>query len=240
MPGTGIVRAGWTAAGIAALLASGCGTITDLKTPRTLAAAPYGGMRMDADVIHYVFSYRNLPSTYPWQTLADEAGPWGVLPVAGVDMLLSAVGDTLVLPYTISRSGEKAKPRGGDACLDFKKGVQETYASHRRDEAAPADFRDVLRNPGAYRDRVLRSRVVLLGYDRSSSVVRYALPPDLAEEKRMGCTPELGASIPRGVMLAERNRPPYQIVFWCSGATEAGGDTRPWVLLRIRPDAPGR
>ena len=87
---------------------TGCGTISDLQHPRHIPAGTYGGVRLDSEAIDYTVSHERAYPLYKWVD-STMVGPLLIVPVAGMDMVMCAIADTLVLPYTLSRSQELHK-----------------------------------------------------------------------------------------------------------------------------------
>lgn len=90
---------------IVAAFLSGCGTVANLHVGAREGwknARIYGGVRRDVQSAEDWFAYRWLPLKQ-WEVMQDLGAVVGV-GLVGIDVPLSAIGDTLTLPVTIPAS----------------------------------------------------------------------------------------------------------------------------------------
>ena len=85
-------------AALVAALGGGCGTVDNVRRPvyplpnssNAQVCRIYGGVRGDFGVM----------TEYPWRTTPSVIDYVALPAMAGVDLVLSAIGDTITLPYT--------------------------------------------------------------------------------------------------------------------------------------------
>jgi len=80
-------------------LCAGCGTVVNHTTDTMTRAGAYSGVRLDADTISYA-SQTNSEGSY---------GVW-MIPFLAIDMPISAVADTLLLPYDLIKDKPQPQP----------------------------------------------------------------------------------------------------------------------------------
>jgi len=81
-------------------LCSGCGTVMNHTTDTMTRAGAYSGVRLDADTISYASELNSE---------GKHGAGWMILFLA-IDMPISAVAETLLLPYDLTQDKPQPQP----------------------------------------------------------------------------------------------------------------------------------
>lgn len=103
---------------VLASLAAGCGTLMNHTEPRGCLVTtahpyqPYGGVALDTENATMLYGevFRSL-SRAPWDWTWQSGRDWLVAGGCTVDVPISVVADTLLLPYDVARA---VRPSGQD------------------------------------------------------------------------------------------------------------------------------
>ena len=82
------------------VLCSGCGTVVNHTTDTMTRAGAYSGVRLDADTISYASELNS----------EGKHGACWMIPFLVIDMPISAVADTLLLPYDLTQDKPQPQP----------------------------------------------------------------------------------------------------------------------------------
>jgi uncharacterized protein YceK len=206
-------------------------------------APVYGGVRLAAETIDK--ANRDMNATGDWAFFQHVNGCW-IFPFAVIDIPLSLIADTVLLPYTLPRSF--SVKRDLDRMEADRKEADAIYEKCEGQAGAVVDFSAVMQAPQAYSNRVLWSRVRLIRTDPNKPYCHVWLPPvrpnDVTEYRDY-----FGTGTVHHVKMREnwRTREKYKyfsyfdrdlpwLRFWCSGrisAAEGGVESIDWVLLDV-------
>lgn len=246
---------GWLALAVIATVCAECG----LATLRDVTAAfrfdypsvqkVYGGVRMDCRELGDCRRHMRMGgssqgfSPIPPQLFA--LGGMIRLPFVILDLPMSFVADTLVLPYTIPR--QFRTKRQVALIVKEKERIWATYLALKDQPGTEADFRDVLKTPEHYKDQVLCAALVLMGAWDNPSQCYYGIKPEpiTASDRMicgyMACTEPVAHQVSLTAAGGGdwQDWPGHRVKFWCSGSykTMKDGllDTTEWVLLSSEP-----
>lgn len=226
------------------LALTGCGTMSTIHDPPSAGLTPYAGVVEDMKMIDGALKSPGGGGGNGWSAFAHTLSCI-FMPFAIVDLPLSLVGDTLLLPYTIPHSVMESRQaaRIEEQRRAFMQNVRQVYELHREDHGTLVALDEVLRDSGTHDDRVLRSMVIPVGHDGTAGRFMFRVPGHLRSSSDMfimGCPAELYQDATDAVQFANQSKP-VEITYWCPGKKELNVPARNWVLLEVvipRPTPP--